>query len=155
MKRRSALAVRPYADPLRKRVFGLLSGLGIEMQAPAELGDGTTNAQAVRYVADHRPDVLVVPFHVVRGPAGERTSGLELLLALRREHPSFSDVPVVMPVSIFAHVAFEAAWRQAMPACVFVLFEHELDRAETRLALRRFLYEATLAERGAGPPAEG
>lgn len=143
MKRRLALAVRPYPDPLRSRVFSLLSDLGIEVRAPAELGTSVSNVEAVRHVAAQRPDLLLIPFHVVRAAGGDRTSGLELLLALRRAHPRFDTVPVVMPVSIFAQVAFEAAWREAAPADVFALFERELESDETRLALRLFLVRGT------------
>lgn len=139
MKKRRALAVRPYPDPLRGRVFALLSELGLEVLAPAELGESTTNEEAVNYVGSHRPDLLLVPFHVVRDGDGQRTSGLELVRELRRAKPEFRDVPVLMPVSVYAQLAFEAAWRDGGLDRVFPLFEHDVDRPETAATLREFL----------------
>ncbi len=135
--------MRPYPDPLRARVFGLLAELMIHVHAPEALRVGVDNADAIRYVVAHGPKLLLVPFHVVREASGERTSGLELTFALRRAHPPFERVPVVMPVSIFAQVAFEAAWRDRHLAYVFPLLESQLDGEKTREALRAFLITAT------------
>jgi CheY-like chemotaxis protein len=142
MKKRRALAVRPYPDPLRTRVFDLLAGLGFEVLAPPEVGEGSTNQEAVSYVGSNRPDLLLVPFHVVRDGAGHRTSGLELIQELRRARLEFCDVPVVMPVSVYAQLAFEAAWRDRKLDRVFTLIEQDVDREETASALREFLQPA-------------
>lgn len=109
------------------------------MLAPQELGEGTTNEEAVRYVESHRPDLLLVPFHVVRDAGGQRTSGLELVSELHRARPDFCDVPVLMPVSLYAQLAFEAVWRSSRLNGVFPLMEQEVDREETASALREFL----------------
>jgi len=38
------------------------------------------------------------------------TVRLELVARLRQEVPRFREVPVIMPVSVFARLAFEGAW---------------------------------------------
>ncbi len=142
MRRRSALAVRPYGERLRPKVFGFLSALGVDVVAPAELSDTASNEQVYEHLAQHPCDVLVVPFHVVRTPDGKRTNGLELLAGLREKVPWAREVPVVMPVSLFATVAFDAAWRTANAARVFPLLEGEIDSNATRLSFQRFMEDA-------------
>jgi hypothetical protein len=143
----TALAVRPYGGALQRKVFALLASAGVEVEAPAELGDGTSNEGAVLYLRDRRPDLLLVPFHVVRSGGGDRTSGLDLLARLREEAPRFRGVPAIMPVSVFARLAFEGAWKTRPLDHVLPLLEHAIDEKPTRRALDGFL-AATGLRRG-------
>jgi len=137
--RRRAVAVRPYPGPLRQKVFGLLASAGVDVEAPAGLGDGASNEGAIRHLQGLQPDLLLVPFHVVRNGDGDRTSGLELLARLREEVPRYREVPVIMPVSVFARLAFEGAWKARPLGHVLPLLEDAIDEAVTRRALDRFL----------------
>jgi len=150
MKKMLAVAVRPYSGPLRQKVFRLLSGLGVEVQAPTQLGDGTSNQEAIGYLRTLRPNLLLIPFHVVRTEDGGRTSGLGLLAQLRREAPRFRETRVIMPVSVFARLAFDTATRNEPQQHVFPLVEEEIDREATGQALERFLSEdgSTTASKG-------
>jgi len=142
--KRVAVAVRPYPGPFRAKVFELLASTGVEVEAPAQLGDGASNEDAVRHLRVERPELLLVPFHVVRNGDGDRTSGLELLARLRSEVSRFREVPVIMPVSVFARLAFEAAWKARPHDSVIPLFESTIDEPATRAALERSLW-ATIA----------
>lgn len=144
MKKRVALAIRPYGERLRPRVFALLSQLRIEVDAPAELGDEVSNDDIVRHMAARRADLLLIPFHVVRTRDGDRTSGLELLERLRQEVPWTRRAPVIMPVSVFAGAAFERLWREHPVEGVFPLLEDDIEKAATLRAFGEFL--------GAGAP---
>lgn len=135
----AALAVRPYPGPFRAKVFALLAAAGVEVEAPAELGVGVSNEDAIRHLRGLRPDLLLVPFHVVRKGDGDRTSGLELVERLRAEVPRFRDVPIIMPVSVFARLAFEAAWKARPQNRMLRLFESAIDEPQARSAVGRFL----------------
>ena len=146
---RVAVAVRPYPGPFRGKVFELLASAGVGVETPAQLGDAASNEDAVRHLRGLRPDLLLVPFHVVRNGDGDRTSGLELVAKLRTEVSRFREVPVIMPVSVFARLAFEASWKALPQDSVLPLFESAIDEPRTRSALARFL---TTTSAG---PAEG
>jgi hypothetical protein len=145
-----AIAVRPYPGPLRARVFALLGSAGVAVEAPPALGDGASNEEVIRHLREVSPGLLLIPFHVVRNGGGERTSGLDLLARLREEIPRFRDVPVLMPVSIFARVAFEGVWRARPFDHVLPILEDAIDEDATRQALERFL-AATRPPRGRAP----
>lgn len=136
---RHAVAVRPYGERLRPKVFAFLAAEQIDVAAPPEIGVAASNDDVVRYLLGHKADLLVVPFHVVRSAEGERTNGLELLAFLRQSLRWIRDVPVVMPVSLFVRVAFDVQWRANPLPRVFPLFEEDLELPETTVALRRFL----------------
>lgn len=125
--RYKAIAARPYPNPLRARVFHLVTQLGVEVEVPPELEGAATNEDVVRYLQSRRPDLLVVPFHAQRDRQDERTSGLDLVSRVRADIPELSKVPVFMPVSVFGRVAFEAAWRAAPLDAVEPLFEEDLE----------------------------
>lgn len=155
MKTRMAVAVRPYSGRLRQKVFGLLSRLGVEVQAPAELEHGASNREAIRYLRSLQPDILLIPFHVVRAEDGGRTSGLELLAQLRRDEPRLRKTPVVMPVSVFARLAFDAATRGEPQPDVFPLVEEEIDWESTGVALGSFLSANGSTNRSKGGTGDG
>jgi hypothetical protein len=156
VKPRFALAVRPYGERLRPKVFGFLDHVGLSASAPPELGPAASIAEIVRYLTAHRADLLVVPFHVLRTADGERTDGLKLLAELRARVRWTAEVLAVMPVSLFARVAFDAAWRSTPLPGVFPLFESEVEGVATRTAFLRFLEASrkdllwTPSERGTG-----
>ena len=138
---RKALAVRPYPGQLRQKVFRLLASVEVAVEAPPELGGSAGNDDIVRVLAEQRPELLLIPFHVVRNGGGERTTGLELLARLRQEVPRFRAIPVIMPVSLYARLAFEGFWRSRPEDHVFPVFEGELEAEGTRVALAGFLLD--------------
>ncbi len=133
-----ALAIRPYPDPLRSEVFGLLHRLGVHVHAPDELQSDPSNDDVIERLESFPADLLVIPFHVVRQRSGDRTTGLDLVRLLR-QRPSSARVAVIMPVSLYAFVAFRAAWRHSAPANVFPLLEQEILEKATTSRLREFL----------------
>ncbi len=137
--RYKAIAVRPYPNPLRARVLSVLSAAGIEVEIPLELEGAATNDEVVAYLRGRGPDVLLVPYHALRDRLDERTSGLDLVVRIRTELPELRDVPVVMPLSVFGQVAFEAAWRQSRSDGIVPLFEKDLDGDDAVPALREAL----------------
>ena len=139
MSQRIALAVRPYGERLRPRVFRLLEELGLDVRTPEGAGSEASNEDVVALLREERADVLLVPFHVVRTPDGGRTTGLDLVALLRQRLPWTGRVPVVMPVSLFAAAAFEKVWSDAPVGDVFPLKEDDLPLDGTRSALMTFL----------------
>lgn len=139
MKKPYALAVRPYGERLRPKVFAFLERMGLEVEAPPQLGASVSNEDVVRYLAGQRADLLVVPFHVVRGTDGERTNGLELLTQVRQSIRWTNHVPTLMPVSLFVGVAFGYHWRANRLPGVLPLFEGDIGAPATATAFRRFL----------------
>jgi len=136
-----AIAVRPYPNPLRARVFALLSEAGVEVEVPPELEGAATNDEVIAHLRGRRPDLLLVPYHALRDRQAERTSGLELLLRLRAELPELRRVPVVMPVSIYGRLAFDAMWRQQAPEAVFPMLEGDIEDSAFVVTLRQALRE--------------
>jgi len=76
-----------YPGPQRQKVLRLLASVDVAVEAPPEIGGGAGNDDIVRVLAGQRPELLLIPFHVVRNAGGERTTGLELLARLRQEVP--------------------------------------------------------------------
>lgn len=125
--RYKAIAVRPYPEPLRSRVFALLSRLGVDVEVPPELEGAATNDDVIARLRGRRPDVLLVPYHALRDRQDERTSGLDLVSRLRDEVRELRGIPVVMPVSVYGRLAFDAAWRERQPDAVLPVFEEDLE----------------------------
>lgn len=137
--RYKAIAVRPYPNPLRARVVDLLAQAGVTVDVSPELEGAVTNNEVVARLKGRRPDVLLVPFHALRDKQDERTTGLEVVSRLRSEVPELRETLVVMPVSVFGHLAFEAAWRLEKPDAVLPLVENDVDDASFVLDLRAAL----------------
>lgn len=137
--RYKAIAVRPYPNPLRARVVDLLARAGVAVEVEPELEGAVTNDEVVAHLKGRRADVLLVPYHALRDKQDERTTGLEVVARLRSEVPELREALVVMPVSVFGHLAFEAAWRQEQPDAVLPLLEDDLDDESFVLALRTAL----------------
>jgi hypothetical protein len=99
----------------------------------------------VAYLRGKRPDVLLVPYHALRDRQDERTSGLDLVARLRAEIAELREALVVMPVSVYGRVAFEAAWREQRPEAILPVVEEDLDDEKTVPALREALRERHVA----------
>ena len=82
-------------------------------------------------------------------PGSLFTMGAGLLARLREEVPRFREVPVIMPVSVFARLAFEGAWKARPLRHVLPLLEDAIDEQVTRRAIHRFL-SATSPRRAEG-----
>jgi hypothetical protein len=120
-------------------VFRLLAQHNVDVEVPPAIPSDSTNDDVVAAVRGRHPALLLVPFHAMRVEAGQRTTGLELVARLRADLPHLRRVPVVMPVSVFGQVAFEAAWRAHPVERVLPLPEEELEGEALRAALSRFL----------------
>ena len=103
-----------------------------------------TNDDIIARLRSLRPGVLLVPFHAMRDRRAERTSGLDLVRRVREELPELRDVPVVMPVSVFGQLAFDAAWRQHRPEGVVPILETALDEDALLPVLRHALRSAAI-----------
>jgi len=67
------------------------------------------------------------------------TVRLELVARLRQEVPRFREVPVIMPVSVFARLAFEGAWQARPQDHLLPLFDDAIETESTLTALDRLL----------------
>lgn len=137
-KSKSAIAVRPYGDHIRQIVFKTLQDAGLDVTAPPELVEGT-NEELIKRLVALRADVLLIPFHAVRTGNDVRTNGLELLQQLRDQVAWTRSVPVVMPVSVFAKVAYEGAMRSKPMSNIMAVYEDELALPETSQRIAKFV----------------
>ncbi len=145
----SVLVVRPYADQVRERVYGLMSEAGCEMESAEVVPSGTPDAEALTRVRGSRAGVLLVPFHGHRDPSGKAVDGVHFIKALSVTEGGELRRRVVMPYSAFAAAAVELARVDpAIEGAVFFLNTSELDAPALVGRLRAYIHASSRDERG-------
>ncbi len=142
-KGQSVLPVRPY---IRLRVFTLLRSLGLEVDESDVMPAGMRDAEVLRLLQQHRPSVLLIPFHAHRDASGAPLNGLDILPRLR-ELPHLAATPIVMPISEIGEASFDLLVSREHPGSelsavlerTFLLRTRELDAPNLTERLERHL----------------
>ena len=108
------LIVRPYGDWIREHVIEILDGAGIATQPQRVVRDVPVD-HLLSDVDHPEVDTLLVPFHAARDRFGRFTDGLDVLVAAYETGRLRHGTPIIMPVSVFALVAFEGKLRHQSP----------------------------------------
>lgn len=133
---RRILAVRPYGDRIRNRVFQVLEQAGWSSQEQDRIPTGTGDEEAVQWVRRSPIRSLLVPFHGHRLDNGQSVDGLQFLLRLHRAASGSFRWRVVMPYSHFAAPAvdllvasrdFERDYPQGLRDALMLLGEDALE----------------------------
>src|SRR5260370_20318087 len=97
------VAVRPYGERMRGRVFAQLRAAGLHVGSDDVIADGTSDGDVIARLRERAGCVLLIPYHAhhdVNG--GSELTGLDLAQRITRELPALRDVPILMPVSVYA-----------------------------------------------------
>jgi hypothetical protein len=138
------MAVRPYRERIRERVFTALQRAGCVIAPNDIVPAGTSDEDAVARVLGSTHRVLLVPFHAHKDPQGRPVDGMQFITRLEASAPSWR-WRVVMPVSSVAAPAVSIAMSSAAAGTPFargdVLFmpEAELDDPALLTRIRRHL----------------
>lgn len=99
---RRVIAVRPYGERIRNRVFDCLREANLSLDEDDVIAEGTSDDDVLAFLRERPGAVLLVPFHAHHAPDGDELTGLDLVLRISRELPAFRRSPVLMPISIYA-----------------------------------------------------
>jgi hypothetical protein len=131
VKPKRLVAIRPYDERIRGRVFGVLERLGYERAQMVVFAARTPDQDVLAGLADTpTPDAMLVPFHAHHDTAGRAVDGLTTLLEARTRLPTLARVPVMMPVSQVVLAALQlrlAKLDDAQRRGIHVVEESELD----------------------------
>jgi len=104
---------------------------------------GTPNDRVARFIQRNPIDLLVLPFHLHRGEAGEALDGVGVLLELPADE-SLANMVILMPVRSFSWGAsfqrrFEAlrAARPDIASSIVIAHQDELGKATLAARLKR------------------
>ena len=130
-----AVDIRPYGAHIQTRVLALLERAGVMVAERDVIPKGTSDDDVIQALRTRRARVLLAPFHAHRDDQGRNVNGIDIVLRVANELPSFERVPIIMPVSSSASAAakirLEAEGSGAIPKSVrdrlFVIDEADLD----------------------------
>jgi hypothetical protein len=141
------LALRPYGDRIRSRVFATLRALDARVSTLVEAR--ATDDEALAALRDVEADALVIPFHAHQDRQGTLVHGLRLIGRIRRELPTHAATPILCPISnVGLAAAGLMAARLEEPVLEGVLLVHEDELGEAALL---HLIRSFLRELGADP----
>jgi len=128
------VAIRPYDQRIRTRVFAVLAELGYEREQAHVFAAATPDEVVLASLAQMRPpDGILAPYHAHRDTQGAAVDGLTIVLAARARVPALAGVPVMMPVSQVALAALQLRIGRLEPSeaqGIHVVVEGELDDPE-------------------------
>jgi hypothetical protein len=136
------LAVRPYHERIRERVFLALQRAGCAISLSDVIRAGTSDDEAVTRVLASSHRVLLVPFHAHKDAQGRPVDGVQFVTKLAARAKAWR-WRVLMPVSPYAAPAVSMAMSAAAPGSPLargeVLFmpEAELDDPELPAKIRK------------------
>lgn len=137
--------VRPYPGRLGKQVIQFVEAQGFKIAPGLVLPSGTTDVRAARWIHRTPMDLLVLPFHVHRGSAGEVLDAVGVLFELDDEI-DLEKLSIFMPVRAFSWGAsFQRridALTQARPllaGSLLIAHQDELETATLGARLRRMV----------------
>lgn len=98
------LIIRPYGDWIKEHIMAIFDAAGLSTGKIMAINEPTTIPEVVHEVENTRYDALLIPFHVKDG-----RNGIQVLKALQESDAITPRVPIVMPISLFAALAFRGA----------------------------------------------
>ncbi len=147
--------MRPYPGRLGKQVIQFVEAQGFKLPPGMILPAGTTDVRAARWIQRTPMDLLVLPFHVHRGPAGEVLDAVGVLLELA-DHIDLDRLSIFMPVRAFSWGAsFQRridTLREARPSlagALLIAHQDEIGTATLGARLKRMVESNRTSARSA------
>ena len=98
--------IRPYHAGIRKKMATILSSIGGEIPGDWITQEDATDVEVVADLRAKKPDVILAPFHIGKDKHGDKVHGLLTIQKIIEAFPWASQVPVLMPLSVFGGGAF-------------------------------------------------
>ena len=93
--------IRPYGDWIKEHVFAILEQCGVATDPVKVVNHPVSLDTIAEIFAQTHPDFVLVPYH-----AKENINGLQIVLNLREHGLLTKDLPILMPISIYAAAGF-------------------------------------------------
>lgn len=147
--------VRPYPGRLGKQVIQFVEAQGYQIPPSMVVSAGTTDVRAARWIQRNHVDLLVLPFHLHRGSAGEVLDAVGVLFELPEDFDT-ENLSIFMPVRAFSWGAsFQRRidslreQRPSLAASVLIAHQDEVGTTSLGTRLRRMVESNRAASRTA------